>query len=338
MLLPPMPPSEGSTFGTTSVPTFGTTGWVTALSAGAEDAGAAGVWVCDHLFWPRPATECLTTLSVAASVTRRVTLGSCVLQLPLRSPAAVAKQAAALQALSGGRFVLGVGVGSHHREYELAGVPFHTRGRGLDVGVAALRAAWRSGTARDGYRLAPASPVPVWVGGSSQAALRRAAATGDGWIPLFISPEQYDAALVQLRELASDRGREARDVAPAVVMVTCVGDDASRARAEGTAWLSHLYGIPPKAFERHLVAGPAEHCAAMAAAYVDAGAVHVVVMAASDDALGQFGAVAAAYDRLGLGVRERPGTPAQRRGAETTGGVTGNPSGEPASEMAEVSA
>jgi alkanesulfonate monooxygenase SsuD/methylene tetrahydromethanopterin reductase-like flavin-dependent oxidoreductase (luciferase family) len=299
LILPPMPPVNGSrTSSTTISPTFGSTSWVTEIASGAEAAGAGGVWATDHLFWGRPAPECLTSLAVAATATRHAAVGTCVLQLPLRAPAAVAKQAASLQALSGGRFVLGVGAGSHEGEYELAGVPFHTRGQALDAGMAALRAAWNTAERPGGYRLEPAAPVPVWVGGASPAAIRRAAAVGDGWVPLFLPPEQFAASLDRLRDLAADAGRDPGTVVPAVVMVVSVGEDVRQARSEGTAWLSCLYGIPPKAFERHLVAGPPGHCAAVAGAYAEAGAAHVIAFVAGDDALGQFRALAGAYGGL----------------------------------------
>ena len=116
--------------------TFGTTGGAAALAEvcrRAEGTGADSLWAVDHLYWPHPIGEALTTLAVAAVATTRPTLGTCVLQLPLRQPAAVAKQATALQLLSGGRFVLGLGVGSHEEEYERAGVDFHRRGRLMSV-------------------------------------------------------------------------------------------------------------------------------------------------------------------------------------------------------------
>ena len=307
LLLPPMAPTAApalsSTGGMNTAATFGSTTWVTELARGAEDAGAAAVWASDHLFWRRPAPECLTSLAVAATATRRAVLGTCVLQLPLRSPAAVAKQAAALHALSGGRFVLGVGSGSHATEYALAGVSFRSRGKLLDSGIASLRSAWSTAEHPDAYRIEPAGPVPVWIGGSSTAALHRAGRLGDGWVPLFIGPERFADDLASVRQIAADAGRSPDSVVPAVVMAATVGDDTARARAEGTSWLSSLYGIPAKAFARHLVAGPAEHCAAAAAAYVDAGAAHVIVLLAHDDALGQFRALAGAYDHVVPGVR-----------------------------------
>ncbi len=318
-LLPPMPPlvsprENGPTSGTTFRHPFGSTAWVTSLASSAEDVGAAGVWATDHLFWGRPAGECLTTLAVAAAATRVATVGTCVLQLPLRAPAAVAKEAAALQVLSGGRFVLGVGAGSHPGEYDLADVSFHTRGQRLDAGLAALRAAWATAGGPGDYRLEPAPTVPIWVGGSSPAALRRAATVGDGWVPLFIGHEEFAAALGRLRTTALEAGRGADAVPASVVMVAAVGPDVARARAAGTEWLAALYGIPARAFARHLVAGPAGYCAEAAARYVEAGAAHVAVLVAADDALDQFRALAAAYDRLGtpdgpalLGARDVAG-------------------------------
>ena len=306
LLLPPMLPiaTPGITSGRRDDPTIGSTDWVATLASAAEDAGAAGVWATDHLFWKAPAGECVTTVAVAAAATRSAVVGTCVLQLPLRAPAAVAKQAAALQLLSGGRFVLGVGVGSHPREYELAGAPFHTRGKALDAGIAALQDAWATSGRHSDYRIEPAAPVPLWVGGSSRAAIRRAAASGDGWVPVFVSPEELAVSIGELERATVAAGRSFDAVFPAVVMVTTVGDDPVGAAAAGTRWLSALYGIPPKAFGRHLVAGPAEHCALAAARYVNAGAAHVIVFVAGDDVLEQFRALTAAYDRLAI-----PGDP-----------------------------
>ena len=132
MILPPttqgeLPSSGGSTSCTTySAPE------VSELCRQVEDSGADSLWAVDHLFWPHPIGEPLTTLAVASVATTRPMLGTCVLQLPLRRPAAIAKQATALQLLSGGRFVLGVGVGVHEGEYERAGTEYHRRGRLMD--------------------------------------------------------------------------------------------------------------------------------------------------------------------------------------------------------------
>jgi alkanesulfonate monooxygenase len=233
--------------------------------------------------------ECFSTLTVAATATSRVPIGSCVLQLPLRQPAVVAKQASTIQHLSGGRFVLGVGVGSHRGEYDAAGAHFEQRGRAIDAGIEALRAAWDSGAA-DGTRYGQrptTDPVPIWIGGSSPAARRRAARSGDGWVPLFLSAERYRQDLSLLRHEAETAGRDPSDVYSSTVVVIHVGPQAT-ADERGCQWLSSLYGIPPKAFAGHLIAGPAEQVAEQLVAYADAGAEHLVTFVADDRAVDHF--------------------------------------------------
>jgi alkanesulfonate monooxygenase SsuD/methylene tetrahydromethanopterin reductase-like flavin-dependent oxidoreductase (luciferase family) len=262
----------------------------------AEGTGADSLWAVDHLYWPHPIGEALTTLAVAAATTTRPTLGTCVLQLPLRQPAAVAKQATALQLLSGGRFILGLGVGSHEEEYERAGVDFHRRGRLMDEGVAGLRGAWGPSGPDSDYVQEPAGPpVPLWFGGASAAARRRAAAVGDGWIPLFIAPDEYAPAVTALRREATEAGRDPGAVETGVVVFACVGDDDAAAR--GAAWLSQLYRLPEKAFGRHLVAGSPDACATALRRYAEAGARHIVVMVAGSPAVEHFGLLRAALVR-----------------------------------------
>jgi alkanesulfonate monooxygenase SsuD/methylene tetrahydromethanopterin reductase-like flavin-dependent oxidoreductase (luciferase family) len=290
------PAQNGSTLGVTCGGTSGTTQRLAHLASEAENLGASSLWACDHLFWHQPLLEPLTSLAVAAGATTTALLGTCVLQLPLRDPVSVARQAATLQTLSGGRFVLGLGVGSHSGEYDAAGVDFSRRGQLLDEGLDTLRDAWRSaGDPGRRYRLEPATaPIPIWVGGSSEAAISRAARTADGWIPMFTAPADFAARKDRLLELAAAAGRDEDAIETAVVVMACVGDSAEVARKAGTTWLADLYDLPPKAFERHLVAGPPEDCAAELEAYCVAGAAQVVVMVAADETLEHFGALAEA--------------------------------------------
>ena len=262
----------------------------------AEATGADSLWAVDHLFWPHPMGESLTTLAVAAVATSRPTLGTCVLQLPLRRPEAVAKQATALQLLSGGRFVLGLGVGIHEGEYERAGVDFRRRGRLLDEGVARLRAAWGATGERDSeYVQEPASSaVPLWFGGSSDAARRRAAAVGDGWVPLFLDPDQYAAGLEALGRETADAGRAPGAVEAAVVVFACVGDD-TEAPARGAAWLSHLYRLPPKRSGAISWRDRLRRARPTLQRYADAGADHIVVMVAGSPAVSHFALLRAAF-------------------------------------------
>jgi alkanesulfonate monooxygenase SsuD/methylene tetrahydromethanopterin reductase-like flavin-dependent oxidoreductase (luciferase family) len=293
-----IPGKSGSTDGNHRGPTVGATNRLQALARDAERAGADGLWASDHLFWHRPVLEPLTSLAVLATATSTVTLGTCVLQLPLRNPTAVARQAGTLQLLSGGRLVLGLGVGSHAGEYDSAGVDFASRGRLLDDGIAALRRAWSSaGDTTLRYRQEPPVPaVPLWIGGSSPAALRRAALLGDGWVPLFVPAGAYGSLRRRVLDQAAESGRDPNTFVCSVVVPLCTGPSAEVARKEGTHWLAELYDLPPKAFERHLIAGSPEDCAAAIAAYRDAGADHVIAMVTHDETIDHFGPVLEACD------------------------------------------
>jgi alkanesulfonate monooxygenase SsuD/methylene tetrahydromethanopterin reductase-like flavin-dependent oxidoreductase (luciferase family) len=241
--------------------------------------------------------ECLTTATVAALATSTVTVGTCVLQLPLRTPEVVAKQATAIQLLSGGRFVLGVGSGGHRAEYERTGVDFARRGRLLDQGLARLRRAWESASdpAGDYPQVPSSSPIPVWVGGSSRAAIERAARDGDGWVPVFCPPDEYARGLAQLGEAATRYGRSPEQIVPAAVVMVAVGAGVKPA---GLRWLSSLYRLPEKAFERHLLAGEPGAVAEELWRFREAGAAHIVVMVAGQGVTDQFAALA---DASGLG-------------------------------------
>ena len=284
-------PSFGSTKSST-----GSAAELAELCRSAEATGADSLWAVDHLYWPHAIGEAFTTLAVAAVTTTRPRLGTCILQLPLRPSSAVAKQATALQLLSGGRFVLGLGVGSHEPEYVRAGVDYTRRGQLMDEGVAGLRRAWAGPEARSAdYVQEPVSaPIPLWFGGSSAAARRRAAAVGDGWVPLFLAPDEYGAALAALRRETAEAGRDPEAVQAGVVVFACVGDD-DRAHDRGARWLSELYRLPHKAFQRHLVAGSPEHCASALRRYEEAGARHILVMVAGSPAVEHFGLLRAAF-------------------------------------------
>ena len=285
-----------------------------AVCHAAEELGADALWACDHLFWHGPSLESMMTLAIAATATDTATLGTCVVQLPLRQAPAVAKQAATLQTLSGGRFILGVGVGSHPGEYEQAGLDYGSRGHHLDVGIEALRRSWASGhgvatgdtagSAAERYRQLPSPPdIPVWVGGSSEAALRRAATLADGWMPLFLTPAEYREALDRLAKEIDRAGRPVDAVTPSIVLFVSIDDDPTVGTVRGTEWMSSLYGIPAKAFERHIVSGTAREVADVIAEFRVSGARHVATYVTEDQPLEQFERLIAALAAVGVPAR-----------------------------------
>ncbi|MFE7582080.1 LLM class flavin-dependent oxidoreductase [Streptomyces gardneri] len=151
-----------------------------------EGLGFDLLMVSDHIAvtpdvaerYPAPFYEPFTTLSWLAGLTTRVRLGTTVLIAPYRHPLLTARMAANLDQLSGGRLVLGVGVGWAREEFAALGIPFERRGRLTDEHLRGIRDAWEN-TADYGERR-----IPVWVGGNSDAGLRRAVRLGDAWHPL----------------------------------------------------------------------------------------------------------------------------------------------------------
>lgn len=207
------------------------TAGVVELSQVAQACDAAGfeyVAVCDHVAIPRSSADAMSTswwdtvatLAYLAAVTERVRLLSHVYVLPYRHPLIVAKAWATLDALSGGRAVLGVGAGHVAGEFAALGVPFEDRGALLDEAIDAVRAALDDEFATHhgtrwsfdelGQRPRPVQArLPIWVGGSSKPAMRRAAERGDGWLPQGPPEGGMEAGIAFVREhRARTRGDE----------------------------------------------------------------------------------------------------------------------------------
>ncbi|MGY0004921.1 LLM class flavin-dependent oxidoreductase [Micromonospora sp. I033] len=183
-----------------------------------EGLGFDLLMVSDHVVvtpdvaeqYPAPFYEPFTTLSWLAGVTRRVRLGTTVLIVPYRHPLLTARMAANLNRLSGGRLVLGVGVGWARQEFEALGVPFRRRGALTDEYLRALRDAWRN---TDDY---DSPPIPIWVGGNSDAGIRRAVLLGDAWHPLRVTSGWLADAAGRLRATAEELGRPVPALTPRI--------------------------------------------------------------------------------------------------------------------------
>jgi alkanesulfonate monooxygenase SsuD/methylene tetrahydromethanopterin reductase-like flavin-dependent oxidoreductase (luciferase family) len=227
----------------------------------AEAAGFDSLWAGDHVAFHEPLLDITVALATFAAVTERIRLGAGVLLLPLRAPAIVAREFGSLDYVSGGRVILGVGVGGEHpADYDAVGVPMRERGRRADEAMRALRGLFASEAPPP---VQPNGP-PLWVGGRSDAAIRRAKHLGDGWIPIWVSPERYAKGLAALGP-----GHTRSVVLPALVGGTV--DEARRylSRRYATEFSTH-------AIERYCVVGSPADCGDRTAEYVAAGAEHVV--------------------------------------------------------------
>lgn len=191
-----------------------------AVAQACDNASFAYVAVCDHVAIPRSRADAMSTtwydtiatLGWLAGVTERIGLLSHVYVAAYRHPLQTAKAFATLDALSGGRAILGVGAGHVEEEFDALGVSFSDRGTLTDEAVDQVRAAlgdeWGAGEV--GQRPRPVQPggPPIWVGGSSPAAIRRAAQRGDGWLPQGPPKEGMAAAIARIHELRAAAGRE----------------------------------------------------------------------------------------------------------------------------------
>ncbi|MDA0269953.1 MAG: TIGR03619 family F420-dependent LLM class oxidoreductase [Chloroflexi bacterium] len=269
----------------------------------AEALGYDSVWVGDHVLWPSFWPSPLTMLAAASAVTERVGLGTGVLLAALRRPAALAKETATLQWMSGGRFRLGVGAGGEYpKEFEASGVPLAERGRYLDDTLEALTALWSGEPASLHNRqidvddatldLVPEPRIPVWVGGRAPAAQRRAAQYGDAWMPFVITPERFAEGWANVRTRAEALGRDPDALVPALQLWGQFDDDLAEALPTIAARIEATYRVPFDRFERYTVYGDAEMWAARLGEFMDAGVRHFNFVFAGGDRLMQLTRVA----------------------------------------------
>lgn len=202
-----------------------------------EEAGFDGVTISDHLFhfedmefrypytangrppftpetvWP----EAWSFLAALAAVTKRIRFATNVYVLPLRNPIEVAKATSSVATFCGGRIILGAGAGWMKEEFDLLGVDFHTRGQRFDECIEVLRKLWTGKMVEHHGRFfdfprvqmlpVPREPIPIYIGGTTPAALRRAARLGDGWLGPGQALEQAIETLKRLEQLRAEAGR-----------------------------------------------------------------------------------------------------------------------------------
>ena len=232
---------------------------VLALGPLAEELGYDSVWVMDHLFnagyirerlEDRPYYHPMATLSYLAATTSRVSLATSVLVLPYHNPVELAKYAATLDQMSGGRVILGVGAGAMTEEFEALGIPMRQRGSLTDESIAIMKELWTSPSPSyrsrrwefSDLRFSPkpvqTPHIPLWIGGSSPGALRRAATAGDGWHPTGLSPEDFALGRRELTAMAESAGRDPRAIVLSARVEVEVHGGPSSSRAANSARIS----------------------------------------------------------------------------------------------------
>ncbi len=266
----------------------------------ARDCGFAAVSANDHFLFAKPWLDGLSALAAVAERTGEMDVATTIALSVLRGPVPLAKALAAVDILTGGRLLAGVGPGSSQKDYDALGIPFDERWPRFDESVAVLRGLVGGGplpaTTRwyplpDGeLSPAPSRPggIPVWIGSwGSKAGLRRVARLADGWLASAYNttPERFAAARELLaRELAAqDR---AVDGFPSALstMWTWVTDDQADADRTLTGVLAPLLRRDPEDLRGQVCVGSPDHCAELLSRYAEAGCGRVYLWPLGDEA------------------------------------------------------
>jgi probable F420-dependent oxidoreductase len=271
--------------------------------AAAEQLPIESIWQGGHLLPPTGTGEAITRLALMTAWTERVRVGTAILLLPLYQPVLVAKQLADLDSRSGGRVSVGLGVGGEFaKEFEAVGVPVGGRGARTDEAIDVLRALWRGGPVSHhgrffqfddielrpvqppgevGSRMQPGGP-PLLVSGRKEAAMRRAARLGDGWMPYLMSPDAYARSVQVIRDEAAGVGRDLADFEWMMYLYCSVRTDSDRARDDVATFLGGAYGDKPRSMlDRIAPSGTPDEVATRLQDYVDAGVRHFIIAPAA---------------------------------------------------------
>ncbi|MBI3227631.1 MAG: TIGR03619 family F420-dependent LLM class oxidoreductase [Mycolicibacterium cosmeticum] len=253
------------------------------------------LWAGGHIASRNPSTEAMVGLVRLATLTERVRVGTSILLLPLYPPALVAKQIADLDRATGGRLILGVGIGGEYpQEFSAVQVPIQERGRRMNEAIPLLRKLWTAEpVTHDGHYYpmrdvrihpAPAQPggPPIIVAGRKEPAMRRAALIGDGWFPYLYSPRRYATSVATIRETAADAGRDLSDFDWCVWVFLNINPDGDTAREEAARTMGGTYNQDFRLMiDKIAAAGTAGEVTAKLQSFYDAGARHFIFLPAT---------------------------------------------------------
>jgi probable F420-dependent oxidoreductase len=272
-----------------------------------DRCGYDSIWMGDHVSFPIPMMDPLLMIAQAAVVSRRLTFGTGVYLLPLRHPAPVAKQVSTLDHLTEGRLIFGVGVGGEFpKEYELCGVPIEERGARLSEGMKVLRKLWSGEAVSHDSRFynfedIPMQPParqaggpPIWCGGRSDAALRRAGRLSDGYVSYVITPDMFAGALDKIEKAAEEAERKIGSFGTGHLLFTRIDDTYEKALDVATETLSVRYAMDfRKAAQRYAALGTPAQVGEKIREFHAAGVRHIML-----DLLGPYEERSAQIERF----------------------------------------
>jgi len=261
-----------------------------------DASGLHSLWVGDHIAFHIPVVESLSLLSFVAAATERIELATGVLLLPLRNPTLTAKITGTVDMLSGGRLILGVGVGGEYPpEFEAVGASLAERGPRTDEAIEILRRHWTEQKVEHHGRFHDFGPVkiepkpvrpggpPIVVGGRKAASMRRAGRLGDGYISHMCDVETYASNLRTIARHARESGRAGRPFHTAALLFTVLDASYEAAHERAAKLLGMIYNTDfREASKRYCLLGKPEDCLDQLRKFAKAGCRHFVLSALSD--------------------------------------------------------
>lgn len=258
------------------------------------------IWLSDRVVGERVSPEPLIALSMVAAYSDRLKFGTSVLQLPIRNPVVLAKEMATLDYLSNGRFLPAIGLGQEDpREYEACGVSKEDRGRRTDEAMTVMRRLWREDSVtHEGQfytlhdvTIAPKpvqAPIPVWVGGRTNAAQRRVARIGDGWLVSSATPDEVKEGVELIFSTAPEYGRSIDDDHIGALIGYFIAPTVGKAQSMAEPYVTRVR--EDAHFTEYSALGTARQVRETINRYLDAGASKFVVrpLCAPEESLGQL--------------------------------------------------
>ena len=253
----------------------------------AEAVDLDSIWLSDRIVSPDPVLDIQCIFAMIAARTKRVKMGPNVLTLPARHPVHVARTYATLDYISNGRMVMAVGSGGDPRDLAASGIPAEQRGRRLDEGIGILRRLWTESHVThhgefyhfDDVTIEPKprkGSLDIWIGGKSEAILKRVVRLGDGWFPTLTSPAEFSSDMAKLAAFGEEYGRKIDADEAGVLLMTYVSNNRQEAWANIAPFLRGLKMSEAEVAARCLV-GPADECIATIQKFVEAGCTKFVL-------------------------------------------------------------
>ena len=268
-------------------------GYVTTAAQKCEEMALHSLWVIDRIAYDN--LEPLTLLAAVAAVTQKIRIGTSVLLAGLRHPALLAKTVGTLDFLSGGRVTLGIGFGSRENDFTAVEISFEGRGSRAEEALRLMKRLWtEEGITHKGKffqvenltigpRPIQSPHPPIWMGGSADVVLRRAARLADGYICGSSAIQDFPSLWEKISGFAFAAGRNPREIEKAGLTFMAIDDNRAKAVEACAAYLQRYYGKVRMDVEKHLLVGPPEACAERIGSFFSKGLNTLIIGTATAD-------------------------------------------------------